>query len=619
MPVSHSSAPHAGGSSHDGAGPAAAATHHPHHLKYGAITTSGFAPGELQAHEHEHLDEPARRRLLRDRTSELIDAEARRIHSQRRYLFRKPRPLQYFRGTTLVRDDSERASGRLELFFDLTFVGIIAVLAEEVIAEPTGSSLVRYLITYTTAFYVWTFMREIFNAFYKDDLSQRMLVLTVMAALVVFGNNATLVNLPYTESPARAAAVGAYLIAEGAIFFTCFMYSFHVKAYRLQLRASCLGWVITAALYIGAIFVSTRAAIAMSVVAIFIEWAVWCTVYSPWFKRKMKLAYSSGLNIEHEVERFNDFITLVMGEFLYSVFKGSPAGLGMHLSTLRAVLAVAVAFCFQLFYMQGASSKAFVHPIRHSVRTVIPWFTLHLPIVSALTLCGDSMADLTKEQFVPQAIRWITCGTYAIGMLGMWALAMLEQETDMPGELWVRKNLRLLPRLAAGFVAIFLPLTPQGGEPEHGEEGPVHLVRLLRRAVEEGAGSAGEASPEGAASGFTAASLDSTRLLAVLAGMSLLVLLWEMISSLDGPNAPHESAHEGLLAAIDTGHTSTHVLQTPAWRGFPTIAEPGCATVDRSHQRSHGDDEVVCEWHRTVSGPAEGQDTPRKPTPGHAV
>ena len=37
----------------------------------------------------------------------------------------------------------------------------------------------------------------------------------------------------------------------------------------------------------------------------------------------------------------------------------------MHLSTLRAVLAVAVAFCFQLFYMQGASSKAFVHPIRH--------------------------------------------------------------------------------------------------------------------------------------------------------------------------------------------------------------------------------------------------------------
>jgi hypothetical protein len=92
------------------------------------------------------------------------------------------------------------------------------------------------------------------------------------------------VNLPYTESPARAATVGAYLIAEGAIFFTCFMYSFHVKAYRLQLRASCLGWVITAcvpghcsqqatltsrsALYIGAIFVSTRAAIAMSVVAI---------------------------------------------------------------------------------------------------------------------------------------------------------------------------------------------------------------------------------------------------------------------------------------------------------------------------------------------------------------
>lgn len=139
---------------------------HPHHLKWGDVAVSGFTPPSLNVDEGESdIDDPChgtvdpvdrRRKMTRDRSMEALDAEARRIHSQRRYLFRRPRALQYFRGRTLVRSDEERSSGRLELFFDLTFVGIIAVLAEEVIVEPTGASLVRYLITYTAAYLIWS-------------------------------------------------------------------------------------------------------------------------------------------------------------------------------------------------------------------------------------------------------------------------------------------------------------------------------------------------------------------------------------------------------------------------------------------------------------------------------
>lgn len=140
--------------------------HRPDHLKWGDIVVSGFAPRSLNGNEDANLEnlcqddktdkEVQRWKMSRDQSMELLDSEARRIHSQRRYLFRRPRALQYFRGRVLVRSDEERSSGRLELFFDLTFVGIIAVLAEETIAEPTGASLVRYLITYTAAYLVWS-------------------------------------------------------------------------------------------------------------------------------------------------------------------------------------------------------------------------------------------------------------------------------------------------------------------------------------------------------------------------------------------------------------------------------------------------------------------------------
>jgi len=82
--------------------------HHPthnSHLKFGDIEHTTFAHAaarDKDASEDKHCE------------FERVDALARRTHSSRRYLFRRPRPLQYFRGNTLVRDPCERTSERLE-------------------------------------------------------------------------------------------------------------------------------------------------------------------------------------------------------------------------------------------------------------------------------------------------------------------------------------------------------------------------------------------------------------------------------------------------------------------------------------------------------------------------
>lgn len=196
-----------------------------------------------------------------------------------------------------------------------------------------------------------------------------------------------------------------------------------------------------------------------------------------------------------------------------------------------------------------------------------------MPIVAALTLTGDASADLIQEEEVENGVRWFFCVGYAVGMIGMTALAALEREEDKKGELWIRKvrnenrnsrikstsdllltnlslsslysfqELRLAPRFLSGSIAIFLPLTSQ----EH---------------------------------------IPSLSLLGILASFSLFSFLWEMLSSLDGPNAEQLCAPEHLLKAADK-YTPAHALRTPAWKGFPTLFEPGTGHVDMSHQRKH--------------------------------
>lgn len=169
-----------------------------------------------------------------------------------------------------------------------------------------------------------------------------------MACLVVYGNNAPSAQKLLSEGPARATAVGSFLLAESSIFGSFLFYSFHIKAYRAQIRFHFVAWLCSSAIWIGCIFVDVKSAIAMAVVALALEYSSWAFIFSLRFKKILRLRYSSALNIEHEVERFSDFFTLVMGEFVFSIFSGTPTGVGIHISAGRAVLTVIIAFCFQV-------------------------------------------------------------------------------------------------------------------------------------------------------------------------------------------------------------------------------------------------------------------------------
>ncbi|KAA8897118.1 hypothetical protein TRICI_006794 [Trichomonascus ciferrii] len=529
--------------------------HRPHHMKFGHVEAAGFdeSPSSCDEAEAEGLQEQEQeqengrrasqasggsKRAVEDpalreaRRMEQQDARRRRVHEDRRYFFRRPRALQYFRGNVLVRSEDERSSHRLELFFDLVFVGLIAVLAQEAVHEHNGYAIVRYVITYMAAWMVWNYMREVFNSFFVDDMPQRCLILVVMCCLVVYGNNATAVEKEHAAGGgARETAIGAYLVAGGVIMLTGVFYSVFVCQYRAQLRALALNWVVAMALWIGAIFVSVKGAIAMAAVALALEYCGWLYFFSPAFKRLLRLRYSSAVAIEHEVERFSDFVTLVHGEFLYSVVSGNPAGHGMHTGVARTIFTVFIAFAIHGMYCNGAGSRTVTHGLRKSMARALLWFTFHLPFVSALTLCGDSTAELISETEVPQGVRWIFSASYAIAMVSVTLIAYTECDHDEPGVLWFPKMVRVAPRVVAALVVLFLPLASQE-------------------------------------------QINSTALLGIAAALTMAAWIFQELGSLDGPNAPWY-----------TGHESVDEQDRREWKGRPTFVEPGAWKLDSRSQR----------------------------------
>lgn len=259
--------------------------HNVHHMKYGHVETAGYAPdapdndGSVDGNDEnddKRTSAPTREPHHRRRI-ERLDAEHREVHLGRRYMFRRPRALQYFRGNVLVRDTEARTSHRLELFFDLVFVGLVIVLAKQAVHEHDGIALVRYMLTYTAAWLIWNYMREIFNAFFVDDAPQRLLVLSVVATLVVYGNNA--VHVGKTENGAKQTAIGSYLVAAALMMGLALYYSFYVYQYRPQIRAHFVVWLIAAGVWIGAIFVEEHITAALAVIALVLEYCAWLFFY----------------------------------------------------------------------------------------------------------------------------------------------------------------------------------------------------------------------------------------------------------------------------------------------------------------------------------------------------
>lgn len=153
------------------------------------------------------------------------------------------------------------------------------------------------------------------NSFYNDDLAQRCLILWIMAILVVFGNNATLVA---EDIGALRSTVGAYLVARLSAMTAHFVYSFasyhHRAQQRLWVGLSFLGLLLYIPLFVEDI--SLRGKVAVAWVAIIVENGIWYFTYSPVAKKLLKAKYTTAVDIAHEIDRFAAFYIIGLSALL---------------------------------------------------------------------------------------------------------------------------------------------------------------------------------------------------------------------------------------------------------------------------------------------------------------
>lgn len=319
------------------------------------------------------------------------------------------------------------------------------------------------------SWHVWSDLRELMNSFYNDDLLQRILILWIMAALVVYGNNAPLVD---EDISAMRSAVGAYIVARLSATLAHLYYSFSSYHHRAQQRLwfciSIIGLCLYIPLFVESI--SLRKKIAVAVVAIVYEEVAWIFCYSPVAKRLLRARYTTAVDVSHEIDRFAAFYIIALGEFLYTIVVGSPAATGFNLSLLRAVWTLIIAFCLNWMYLHNDCSVESTHPLRHSTYTAFAWAPLHLPLIASLLAGGHVAAASAKpttseeasadggEETFSTGQRWLLCASLGVGMFCLYAIALLHKSKDTGCILILPKPLRLIMRPVVGLILVLLPL-----------------------------------------------------------------------------------------------------------------------------------------------------------------
>ncbi|ODV88981.1 hypothetical protein CANCADRAFT_58056 [Tortispora caseinolytica NRRL Y-17796] len=392
-------------------------------------------------------------------------------------LYTKPVALNYFHNGRLYRTKGERTAGQFELFFDLLYVGLVANFAETPSSNPTGLSLVKYIIYFLGAWQIWADLRDFMNYYYTDDLIQRTLVLWTLTLLVVYGN-----NVPFAPDSRGACsiAVGSYLIARFSVMLFLFLYSFPVYQHRLQMRMYSVSSFLTVPLWIALIFVSNRAKVGLAFASFAIEHFVMWFCFSPYFKTWFKLEYSTAVNIEHEVDRYGAFYVIALGEFLYGLVAGRPTGPYFTKKLARAICSLLIAYGYNWFYYNGAGYAKSHHPLRRNMLTALCFLEVHIPLIASLVVAADACtkfieldSESTKKRVVEAvehvaegleheevdtyALQFFLCVGLAVALLCLTLLAYIEEPLEVRGIQYHPCLLRLVPRILVAGVFIGLP------------------------------------------------------------------------------------------------------------------------------------------------------------------
>ncbi len=260
------------------------------------------------------------------------------------------------------------------------WVGIISNLAEHFSdqvfgddsAFSTGEAIFEFIILFLIAWRIWKDLQEFMGRYHTNDLIERFFVVWIIILATLYGNNA-----PYLlDSRERSnVAIILFLVVLASFIVIESAYSIFLPSLRreLALRVALAG--VTLSLWIPATYVTYPTKAGLVFAAIIIEYLMAAVVTTPPVERLLKKQRFENLDMDHWVERIQDFYIIILGEGVLSLIKGSPLGHGITDQAGTGILALVAYYVLSGFYFNGDQSRRYVHAVRRTWWRKVLWLS----------------------------------------------------------------------------------------------------------------------------------------------------------------------------------------------------------------------------------------------------
>ncbi|MEX5719455.1 low temperature requirement protein A [Geodermatophilus maliterrae] len=307
-----------------------------------------------------------------------------------------------------LRSDEGRSASRLELFFDLAFVLVVAELAIALREDVTWHGYTVFAGLFATVWWSWISSTLYANRFDHDDVVYRLYKLGSMAAVV---------GLAASASEATGKRFAVFVVCH-LLLRLMLMLQYH-RAYRHVVEARPLTRLYLAGAAAGAVLWAVSLAVPRP--AAFALWAAAILVEALVPLLATRSSADVPLHVEHLPERFALFTILVLGEPIAGVAHGlydaEWSGPALPVAVLAFVLAAALWWTY--FDLAGARAKRLLSEAGESngAHSHDVYVFGHLPLTLALATVGAGVELAVVEAAageVPTGTRLLLAGGVAL-------------------------------------------------------------------------------------------------------------------------------------------------------------------------------------------------------------
>jgi low temperature requirement protein LtrA len=346
----------------------------------------------------------------------------------------------------------ERTASRLELFYDLAYVLVVAELASAFLKDLSWSGAGVFAGLFTALWFSWVSTTLYTNRFDTDDVVFRLAQLVSTAAIAGCAAAAS------SASGATAVPFAACFLLGRVVLLGLYLRAWrHVPESRQNITIYLGSTGLAAALWAVSLAVPAPARYMLWAVAVVVDAAG--PVVATW------RGDTAPLHMEHLPERFGLFVILVLGEVVAALVTGlhDAAWAGPSLVVAAVGFVVGGALWWTYFDVASASGNEELQAEgkideeeadkRHDL-----YVYGHLPLSLGIAATGVGIKELVlhPDAALPAAAGWTAIGGIAVTLVG--AGIVLAGAHQRLSAMWPWPVVALAPLVVLTFLAVPVPL-----------------------------------------------------------------------------------------------------------------------------------------------------------------